>query len=119
MEHRELPVTDFVISSNNADILNEMLMAVMPIKPFTHFGIVKGDSHSMRVFVQEECASLRMVPLARPLSAYKLADELMRLTRTGEARYGNAPHPSMFRGWEIRKGHLGRIPIIVAYAKWV
>jgi hypothetical protein len=118
MKLRDLPATTFVIGSNNPEIITNALAFAMPCKTFTHFGIVEDGPHSMRILTHENCLGTEMVAFPKELWPLHMARELERLTNTGEARYGPAPHPGMARGWEVRKGTLGRNPIVVVFAKW-
>ena len=55
---------------------------------FTHYFPISGESHSVRVFLVEDCPGVEAAPLPKPLSSIDTAKELLRFSSNG-ARYND------------------------------
>ena len=106
---------------HDADTLTTCLKAALSLKgcqylPFKHFAPVPGLDYSVRIYGINPFDS--SVEFPKPLTAEKLAHELLRLGKSG-ARYPEHHSSTAVKGWMIHSMIDGEGNLLVAaYASW-
>lgn len=77
---------------------------------------IHGSDRSGRILRLKVREGVR--PLFRPMTAGRVAAELIRLGKT-EARYRTRPQQIVQRGWEISKTTIDDETAIIAWATWI
>jgi hypothetical protein len=85
--------------------------------PVRHIIVAHGLPRSVRILSAEPIEG-ESVTLPKPMWILEMAGEFFRLTDK-EARYDAQPTKGHRKGWEIRSGQIGDVPILVAMAAWV
>ncbi len=117
MELSNLPLLELVGVSDDQKSIEDYLISIFGNgNSISHISVVHGERRSGRILLQKR--SIDSVPLPRPVSAEKIAIEMLRLAKE-EARYDPAVRPKHHKGWEIKRAVIDSSPVAILLAQWV